>query len=436
MVQRGPHAPVGGPASTQVSWRQRMQMWVSNHQASVWTVGAIAVVAVGWQRVNLGTAPPPASGEGALVAAGWSIVHLGSAGDATFSSAGPSLAPVHLGAWMWATGALGRASSAIAAGREAMLAAHIVSIPLVWALARRSGLARWAAGAATVVFAASPLAVGLSRPVNGAGLAVPWMLAALVLATGRRPRMLTGATAGLCLAVAVLTEPSVVVVAPAVGWLLWRSSLSPRRRRRRLLAGAVPFGVAWLSVTALVTSGAPDPAVSLGLLDRIRLVAGGASSAMETVADGFDGRSVAGLIGLDRVGVGACLLAAVIVPWVVPRFRPIGCAFWACAALTLVSGEPSWIIVVAMVPLGAVLLAAGAQLVWVWHLEARLSPAARRTPPHRPSAGSTPRCRSCSRPRPSLWRSRFPTGFRLTTIWWRPTPQHRWPPRATGWWTT
>jgi hypothetical protein len=371
MLLRAPHAPVGAPASTR---QRRVRWWIADHQAGIWAVGAIAVVGIAVQRINLGTAPPPASGEGALVAAGWSIVHLGSAGDATFSSAGPSLAPVHLGAWMWATGALGRASSAIAAGREAMLAAHVVSIPLVWVLARRSGLARWAAGGAAAVFALSPLAVALNRPVHGAGLAVPWMLAALVLASARRSRAATAVAAGSCLAVAVLTEPSVVVVAPAVGWLLWRSSPSPRRRRRRLVGAAATFGVVWLAVTALVTSGAPEPAVSLGLLDRIRLVAGGASSALETVADGFDGRSVAGLIGLDRIGVGACLLAAVAVPLVVPRFRPIGCAFWACAALTLVSGDPSWIIVVAMVPLGAVLLAAGAQLVWVWHLEARLEP--------------------------------------------------------------
>jgi len=372
MLLRAPHAPVGVSTSTHASWSRRVRWWVVDHQASLWTVGAVAVLAVAWQRANLGTVPPPASGEGALVAAGWSIVHLGSAGDATFSSAEPSLAPVHLGAWVWTTGALGRASSAIAAGREAMLAAHVASIPLVWLLARRSGLARWAAGAAAVVFAASPLAIALHRPVHGAGLAVPWMLAALVLASARRPRPLTGVTAGVCLAVAVLTEPSVIVVAPAVGWLLWRSSPSSRRRRRRLLAGAAAFGVAWLAVTALVTSGTPETAVSLGLLDRIRLVAGGASSAVETLADGLDGRSVAGLIGLDRIGIGACVVAALIVPAVVPRFRPLGCAFWACAALILVSGEPSWIIVVGMVPLGAVLLAATAQLVWVWHIEARL----------------------------------------------------------------
>jgi hypothetical protein len=374
MLLRAPHAPAGAPASARMPWWHRAHRWVGEHHASLWIVGAIGIVGVAVHSVNLGTAPAPASGEGALVAAGWSIVHLGSAGDATFSSAGPSLAPVHLGGWIWATDALGRASSAIAAGREAMLLAHIIGIPLVWVLARRSGLARWAAGGAALVFAVSPLAVALYRPVSGAGLAVPWMLAALALAGARRPRASTGVAAGLCLAVAVLTEPPVVVVAPAVGWLLWRSSPSTRRRRRRLLAGAIAFGVAWLAVTALVTSGSPDPAASLGLLDRIRLAAGGASSTMETIADGFDGRSVASLIGLDRIGAGACLLAATVVPPVVPRFRPIGCAFWACAALVLVSGEPSWTIVVPMVPLGAVLLAAGAQLVWVWHLESRMEP--------------------------------------------------------------
>lgn len=383
MLLRAPHALPGAAASTRASWRLRVHRWLAGPQASVWAVGAIVVASSAMQSINLGTAPPPGSGEGALVAAGWSLIHLGSAGDATFSSAGPSLAPVHLGAWMWATGALGRGADAITAGREAMLAAHAVGIPLVWLLARRSGLARWAAGAATVVFAASPLALALLRPVHGAGLAVPWMLAALVLASARRPRPLTGVAAGLCLAVAVLTEPSLVVVAPAAGWLLWRSSPGPGRRRRRLLAAAAAFAVAWLAVTALVASRAPGPGTSLALLDRIRLVTDGGAPAARAVAAGFDGRSVADLVGLDRIGVGATLLAALIVPPVVPRLRPIACAFWACAALILVSGRPSGNIVSAMVPLGALLVVAGAQLVWVWHLEVRLEP---RLPAHRASA--------------------------------------------------
>jgi hypothetical protein len=372
MLLRAPNAPAGAPASALMPWWHRARRWVGEHHASLWVVGAIGVLGVAVHSVNLGTAPAPASGEGALVAAGWSIVHLGSAGDATFSSAGPSLAPVHLGGWIWTTGALGRASSAIAAGREAMLVAHIISIPLVWVLARRSGLARWAAGGAALVFAVSPLAIALYRPVSGAGLAVPWMLAALALASARRPRASTGVAAGACLAVAVLTEPAVALVVPAVGWLLWRSSPGPRLRRKRLVAAAAAYGATWSAVTALVMSGAPEADGSLGLLDRIRLVAGDASSAVGTVADGFDGRSVADLIGLDVIGAGACLVAAIVVPLVVPRLRPIGCAFWALAALLLVSGEPSWNIVVATMPLGALLLAAGAQLVWVWHREARL----------------------------------------------------------------
>jgi hypothetical protein len=374
MLLRAPHAPVDAPASARLPRRRRVRWWLAEHQASVWVVGAIGVLGLTLHGVNLGTAPAPASGEGALVAAGWSIVHLGSAGDATFSAADPSLAPVHIGAWIWATDALGRASSAIAAGREAMLAAHVVSIVLVWVLARRSGMARWASGGATLVFAVSPLAVALHRPVSGAGLAVPWMLAALALASARRSRTLTCATAGLCLAVAVLTEHRVALVVPAVGWLLWRSSPGPRLRRRRLAAAAAAYGGAWLAVTALVRSGAPVADGSLGLLDRIRVVAGDASSAVGTVADGYDGRSVADLVGLDVIGAGASLVAAIVVPSVVPRLRPIGIAFWSLAALMLVSSEPSWNIVVAMVPLGAVLLAAGAQVVWVWHREARLEP--------------------------------------------------------------
>ncbi|HZA74899.1 MAG TPA: hypothetical protein VE623_00720 [Acidimicrobiales bacterium] len=375
MLLSAPHAPVA--AAPPVPWGVRLRWWAEDHGAGVGAVAAIAVVTVAFQGVNLGTAPPPAEVEGALVAGGWSMAHLGSAGEATFSPTGTSLAPVHLGAWMWATGGLGRASTAIAAGREAMLVAHTVGIPLVWLLARRSGLARWAAGAAAVLFTASPLAIALHRPVSAAGLTVPWMLAGLVLASSRRPRPWTVIGAGVCLAVAALTEPVAVVVAPAAGWLLWRSSPSATRRRRRLLLGAAAFGLVWLALTAVATGGGtPGPGAPLDLLDRIRLVVDSrsSSSVLGTGAGGLDGRSAVDLIGLDRVGAAVTLLAAVVVPSVIPRLRPIGGAFGACAALALVADEPSAAVVVLMVPLGALLLAAGAQLVWAWHVEAHLEP--------------------------------------------------------------
>ena len=205
------------------------------------------------------------------------------------------------------------------------------------------------------------------------------MLAALVLASARRPRTLTGVAAGLCLAMAVLTEHRVALVVPAVGWLLWRSSPvpvgagsawpRPRRPTARVARGDRP-GRGSARGGRVTRPARPDP-----------LVAGDASSAVGTVADGFDGRSVADLIGLDRIGAGACLVAA-IVAVVCLAFARSAVPSGRLPPLVLVSGEPSWTIVVAMVPLGAVLLAAGAQLVG---LAPRSPP--RTQPAHAPRLG-------------------------------------------------
>ncbi|HEY6415238.1 MAG TPA: hypothetical protein VIX41_03335, partial [Acidimicrobiales bacterium] len=70
MLLRAPHAPVDAPASARVPRRRRARWWLADHQASVWVVGAIGVLGLIVHSVNLGTAPAPASGEGALVAAG------------------------------------------------------------------------------------------------------------------------------------------------------------------------------------------------------------------------------------------------------------------------------------------------------------------------------------------------------------------------------
>ena len=179
-----------------------------------------------------------------------------------------------------------------------------------------------------------------------------------------------GRAAGLCLAMAVLTEHRVALVVPAVGWLLWRSSPSPRRRRRRLVAAAA-YGGAW-RVTALVTSGAPEAGGSSACSTGSALVAC-------VLGGGHRGRRVRRAIGgrPDRAGPHRRRR----LPGGGDR-RAVGGATPSPDRLCLLGVcRPSagvrrtiWTIVVAMVPLGAVLLAAGAQLVWVWHLEARLEP--------------------------------------------------------------
>ncbi|MGH9113615.1 MAG: glycosyltransferase, partial [Acidimicrobiales bacterium] len=173
--------------------------------------------------------------DGAQVAAAWAVRHLDTAADATFSRVLPSLGTPQLTTLTSVTGALVRAPHAVTEGREAMLAATVASIAVLWVLARRTGLARWSAAIAVAAFGMSPLAVDLHRTVHMANLAVPWMLAAFVAACAPGSRRLTHAVTGGLLAIAVLTEPVTIAAAPAVAWQLRRSTL-PSVRPRALRA--------------------------------------------------------------------------------------------------------------------------------------------------------------------------------------------------------
>ena len=63
MLLRAPHAPADASAR-----RGRCggaaRWWVTDHQASLWVVGAIGVLGVAVHSVNMGTAPPRPAARG------------------------------------------------------------------------------------------------------------------------------------------------------------------------------------------------------------------------------------------------------------------------------------------------------------------------------------------------------------------------------------
>src|SRR5437667_261399 len=81
-------------------------------------------------------------------------------------------------------------------------------------LVPRLGRRRWAAAAAVLLFAASPLAVPYHRMVLLDNLAVPWLLAAFGLALSPQRRLWAAAGSGLCFAAAVLSKETVLVLLP------------------------------------------------------------------------------------------------------------------------------------------------------------------------------------------------------------------------------
>ena len=79
--------------------------------------------------------------------------------------------------------------NAVAAGRYLMVIVAVITAALLWVLARRIEMSRWASAAAVAVFALSPLAISLSRTVYLDNLATAWVLGALVLVLSPVPAL-------------------------------------------------------------------------------------------------------------------------------------------------------------------------------------------------------------------------------------------------------
>ena len=87
-----------------------------------------------------------------------------------------------------------------------MLVLQLISAGLLYALARRLGLRRPTAAGAVLVFSLSPLALGMHRAVYLDNIAIPFVLAAFLLALSPTHRLAAHAAAWRCLAAAVLVK--------------------------------------------------------------------------------------------------------------------------------------------------------------------------------------------------------------------------------------
>ena len=157
-----------------------------------------------WHRH--GPAPQRVDDEGTYVAQAWVVQHWRTLGHYTYWYDHPPLGWLLLAAWTSLTGAFGRATTAIAAGREFMLAVQLLSAALLYGVARRLELRRVAAAGAVLVFSLSPLALGMHRAVYLDNIAIPFVVAAFLLVLSPTHRLAAHAAGGLCLAAAVLVR--------------------------------------------------------------------------------------------------------------------------------------------------------------------------------------------------------------------------------------
>jgi hypothetical protein len=184
------------------------------------TLGPVLVgtAVLGWLSRAAGSAT---GAEGELVARAWALGHLDSVPPAVSWWSQPPLAAPFLAVLAGISGTFDRVGDPVLAARTVMVAVTVVSTALVWVLARRIGLPRWAALVATIAFGLSPVGIVVHRPTTAAALALPFALGATALLAG--PRCLVSSSRGLIVAVGFVlslaiglhTDP--VAVAVAVG---------------------------------------------------------------------------------------------------------------------------------------------------------------------------------------------------------------------------
>ncbi|MBY0285780.1 MAG: glycosyltransferase family 39 protein [Mycobacteriaceae bacterium] len=191
--------------------------------------------------INVAGFPTRLDDEGTYVAQAFAVTQWGELAHYTYWYDHPPAGWLQLALWMTITGP-GFGENAVVAGRYLMVLVAVLTAGLLWLLARRVGLSRWAAAAAVTITAVSPLAIALSRSVYLDNLAVAWVLGGLVLLFTPRHRLSAMFGAAICFGVAVLTKETMLLMAPMVAWLVWIKT-APATRRYALAVFTAVFGL-------------------------------------------------------------------------------------------------------------------------------------------------------------------------------------------------
>ncbi|MDQ7806492.1 glycosyl transferase [Amycolatopsis sp. A133] len=290
---------------------------------------ALLALAGGLRVLYLAAPAPALPAEAATVAHVHALAHLTSFADAGGAGVSP-FGWLQLAAATMVSDAFGRSATALAAVRETVLLAAVAGAVLLWVLARRLGLTRWASTAAVLLLAASPLALGVQRLVVVEHLAALWVLGALVLITRPRARIRHDIVAAVCLLAAVLTSPLALFFLPAAGWLLARRA--PARAALVAVLLNLGLGIAFGPAAALL---------------RPHLAAAGRPSAADWAA-------------LDPAWI-VLSAVALVAALGVRAVRPFAVSGLLLAAALLVPGVPDTAVFALLVPVTPLLVAGIAQ---------------------------------------------------------------------------
>ncbi|WP_405529388.1 phospholipid carrier-dependent glycosyltransferase [Streptomyces avidinii] len=348
--------------------------------------GALLLVVVLVQGWNITAFPTLSDDEGTYLAQAWAVQQGDGLAHYTYWYDHPPLGWIQLAGLTYLPSLFVPDSMTVASMRFAMLAVSAASSVLMYVLARRLWLPRWAAGLAMALFGLSPLSVVLQREIFLDNLAVMWMLLAFCLAASPSRHLWHHFGSGLAAATAVLTKETMLVVLPALLVTMWRHS--HRDTRKFAVTGAI---------TACVLIGLSYPLYSLlngellpgsghvSLIDGITYQMGREGSGfILTPGSGSNGVFRSWLY-YDTVlplgGLAGAVLLLATVRWSVTARALAGPAL-AAVILAVVAMRPSGYLpamyVIQALPFLALVLAGGAASITHAVLRRRRGPAERR----------------------------------------------------------
>ena len=146
----------------------------------LWTALAVTLPVLVVQAWNITGYPTVSDDEGTYLAQAWSVQHWHGLAPYTYWYDHPPLGWIQIAVLSWLPGLFSSPAHLFTAEmRVVMVPVTAVCCLLLFVLARRLGLTRWAAGLGVLLFGLSPLSVGLQRELFLDNFAVMWMLAAL-----------------------------------------------------------------------------------------------------------------------------------------------------------------------------------------------------------------------------------------------------------------
>jgi Dolichyl-phosphate-mannose-protein mannosyltransferase len=291
-----------------------------------WLIGASALLALVVSGPNLFRYPTYAEGEGIYAMQAWAILH----GDITpypYWYDHPFLGWLQIAPFLPFGHWIAPGAGPVAAARLAALAALAVDAALIFVIARRLGLRRCAAALGVALFVFSPLVQTDGRRIFLDNMATPWVLAAFACAVPRTPWDGKRYATGICLAIAVLTKETALLLGPAV-LVAVLTGANPGRRWQAVRTSLFAFlGVVALYPLCAMLRGQllPGPGkASLVKAVRWQLVSRSGSG---SVWDPESSRHRLALLWLahDRLLLAGGLAAAVTV-LSMPRLRAVGAA--------------------------------------------------------------------------------------------------------------